>query len=251
MISLSKIVAFTPAYRQNEDAPPVYHLRVGSVIERASFEAELAGEHRAGEVAPWDLALALAEGIAALLAEAPDRDRVLELAAADNLDELSADDRQLIKEVTEVISEHWPAYRALVAQQERRRQILPVLAFRRFCKGWENVNRFDGSAVIHSASVDGMVSLEALAGLPPMELKLAGIRAFNLLYGTGEAGNSARPSKSDDGQATSDSDDTSTAAGKSRPARKSSGKKTRGSRSRNGAWASSTSGSPAEVPAAG
>lgn len=249
MISLSKVIAFTPSYRQGEADAPVYHLRVGNVIERASFEAELAGDHRAGEVAPWDIALALAEGIAALLTEAPDRDRVLELAAAEKLEELSAEDRQLIAEVTQIVSEHWPAYRALVAQQERRRQILPVIAFRRFCRGWDNVTDRDGAPVPFAASADGMVSLEAALSLAPMDLKLAGIRAFNLLYGRGEAGNSARPSKSDDGQETSISDDTSKADGKSPKVRGSSGKKIRASRSRNGAGASSTSGSPAGASA--
>jgi hypothetical protein len=148
-------------------------------------------------------------------------------------DALDPRERQQLIDARAVLSEHWPEYRELRAQAARREALIPLLAFRRFCTGWENV------AEPFERGPDGLVSLAAIGKLPALELRTVGTFAYRLLSPAGELGNFARPSSSDSGPATSSSDAPSPVAGKS-PAK--GGKKTPASRSRRGSGASSTSG---------
>ncbi len=247
LTSTTETVPFTPAWRKAEASPPVFHLRAGSVIERAQMEAELSGEHGAARVLSFELHEAALAGVQNLLADDPGLGRVTELLAREAVagepgaEPISGDDARLLVEVRKVLSEHWPDYRDLLAQANRRREIGPIVALRRFCVGWENCRDIDGGEAKFARGLDGRVTEAALAALPPIDMTAAGNRAYLLQYGAnGEEKNSARPSSSDDGRKTSHTDDTSKAGGKSKGR---SGRRTPASRSRPGSGQSSTSGS--------
>lgn len=219
LTSTTETVPFTPPWRTDADAP-VFHLRAAGVIERGQLEAEIAGTYQAASVMPWDLRAACVDGVNALLDGDPAQDQVLALIEAEASGEgepLSGDDLRLIEEVRKVLAEHWPPYRDLIAQMERRKALLPIVALRRFCTGIE------AKGVTFSRDRTGQVSEATLAQLDPLEMTMAGSRAYALAYGADAEKNLPPPSQSGDGPATSGSDDTSKAAGRSA---KRSGKKT-------------------------
>lgn len=219
LTSTTETVVFTPPWRTDADAP-VFHLRAASVMERGQMEAEVAGTYQAASVMPWDLRAACVDGVNALLDGDSAKDQVLALIEAEAVGEgepLAGDDLRLIEEVRKVLAEHWPPYRDLIAQMERRRALLPIVALRRFCTGIE------AKGVTFTRDRTGQVSEATLAQLDPLEMTMAGSRAYALAYGADAEKNSQPPSLSGDGPATSGSDDTSKAAGRSA---KRSGKKT-------------------------
>ena len=207
MIALSTSpIRFVPEmFEATDPTVPAFFLRPGSVIERDMLEAELAGDYLAARVFGSEFARAFAEGISVLMADDPGRDTLLALAAAEqNLEDgaqLAPDERQLLAGAREVLSEHWPEYRALVKQANRRHQLLPLVAFRRFCTGWENIEE----ARLWAAGPDKLVTLEAARSIPVLLMKLAGLQAYGMLYAGGEAKNSEAPSKSGADQTTSTS----------------------------------------------
>jgi hypothetical protein len=214
------------------DKSRAFYFRPGDVIERADFEAVLDGEYQAGNVFPFELAAAFAEGVNALLADSPDSAaRIIAAYQADAAlkagESLPAKEKALLDEARPIIARSWPAYKALLAQEARRRQHASLLAFRTFCTGWEG----KGLPPFESGP-DGLVRLDILPKVPPLEIKLAGTFAFNLLWGRGQEKNSERPSSADRGPQTSSS--TRRTAGGSRAT---SGRKTRSAPSPNGALA--------------
>ena len=244
LTSTTQTIPFTPPWLDGQPGAPVFHLRAGSVIERGQMEAELAGPYRAGRVLGYELRLAIRSGVETLLAGDAELDRLLGLIEAEadgETADFTDDDKRLLSETRAVLAEHWPDYRDLVAQLERRNQIAPIVALRRFCVGWDRAKRDDGVSAVFDRGRDGLVTEAALGGLAHLEMLMAGNRAYSLQYAHGQEGNSQRPSSSDDGQQTSSSDDTSRADGESATP---PGKKTLGSRSRRGSGRSSTSGSP-------
>lgn len=199
-------VRFVPQFFDADDpTAPAFYLRAGSVIERDMLEAELAGEYRAGQVYGPEYATAFAEGVTVLMADDPGRDTLLALAAAEKAlapgQRLASDEEQLLKRARELVTEHWPDYRALIAQANRRHQILPLVAFRRFCTGWENIEE----ALPFATGPDRLVTLAAAGSIPSLLMKLAGLHAFGMLYAGGQAKNSEAPSKSGEAPPTSTS----------------------------------------------
>lgn len=175
------------------------------------MEAEVAGTYQAASVMPWDLRAACVDGVNALLDGDEAQSQVLaliEAEAAGDGEPLSGDDRRLIEEVRKVLAEHWPPYRDLIAQMERRRALLPIVALRRFCTGIE------AKGVTFTRDRTGQVSEATLAQLDPLEMTMAGSRAYALAYGADAEKNLPPPSLSGDGPATSGSDSTSKAAGR-------------------------------------
>lgn len=224
---------FTPRWRDAEAAAPVYFLRAPSVIERGQIEAELSGEHGAGRVFEFELISAFRNGLMTLLAGDPGLDRLIELVDREGEGEvLAAEDRQALIEARAVLVQHWPEYRELVAQRDRRREIAPIVVFRRLCTGWENVD------VPFLRGSDRLIPDGTLMRIDPLELTAAGNFGYGLMYGAADERNFPQPSPSDDGPATSPSD-TSRADGTSKAK---GGRKTPASRSRRGSGASSTSG---------
>lgn len=229
MISAEATTTFTPSWLEGQKDPPVFHLRTPGVIARAQMEAELAGQHQAGRVYSFELLVAVREGVLALLDGDEDQGRLLELIDTEveqGTAQMTDDDRRLLAEVKKVLAVNWPAYRDLIAQIERRRELAPLVALRRFCVD------IAGDGVTFTRAPDGMVSDATLLSIDPQVLLAAGNRAFALAYvSEEERGNFARPSSSGDGQPTSNSDDGSTEDGMSTGG---DGKKTRASRSRRG-----------------
>lgn len=221
-----------------------YFFRAGDVLERADFEAELAGEYRAGTVYPFQYSLAFAEGVRALLADSPDQAaQLIELeqseAALQLGESLPAEDVAALAQARELLDQYWPAYRALTGRDERRHEIAPVLAFRRFCTGWE------GEGLPEFAlGADRQVSLETMAALPGLDIKAGGSFAYRLLHGRGgeTEKNSDGPLPSGKGPKTSPSPKRKAGGGSKGPATRTG---TRSSGSRPGRSTSSTSGSPA------
>jgi hypothetical protein len=219
LTTTTETIAYTAPWRTDEGAP-VFHLRAASVIERGQMEAELAGTYRAGRVFGFDLHQACRDGVQALLADDPEIDRLLALLDAEYNGE-AADmpdaDKRLLAEIRRVLAESWPAYRDLVEQGERRREIAPIVAFRRFCTG------IDGKGITFTRDRAGMVSNATMAQIDALELSAAGSRAYSLAYGADMEKNLPPPSASDSGPVTSSSDAPSMEGGRS--ARK-SGRKT-------------------------
>lgn len=215
LTSTSEPVRFTPPWLEGQPNAPVYLLRAGSVRERGQIEAELAGPLRAGRVWGHEYRAALRDGVVALLAGDPAFDRIMGLLG-DDAGERGDDDRELITQVQRIVAEHWPAFRELNAQAERRRELAPIEALRRFLVGVENVD------VTVTRGLDGFVSEATLAAIDPIEMLVVGNRAYDLLYGGGDLEKNSGPAaSSESGQGTSNRA-TRRAAGKSkaRPGRK-------------------------------
>jgi hypothetical protein len=230
MIGTSTTAAdrYTPPHLEGKPGAPVFLLRSGSIIERGQMEAELSGQHQAGRVFGYELRDAVREGVMALLVGDPALDELLgfiDAEAEGNADALADDAKRALVEVRQILAEHWAPYRDLVTQLERRREIAPIVALRRFCVGWENVD------ATFSRGRDGMVEEACLRGIDLFMIRFAGNRAYALQYAEGQEGNSPRPSQSDAGQRTSSADGSSKGAGRS-PAKR--GRKTRAPRSPRG-----------------
>jgi hypothetical protein len=186
--STKEPIPFTPSWLEGQQDAPVYLLRHGSVIERGLMEAELSGEHRAGPVHSYELRAAFLEGVRSLLDDDPDLDRIIEIeqieadlvsdaAEGNEPKSLSDSDAQILAGAREVLSEYRPAYRSLQARMQRRAQIAPIVAMKRFCVGWEN------TGIAFARGKDGRVTDDALAAIDPLQLRVAGARAFSLQYG--------------------------------------------------------------------
>lgn len=235
MIALStrEPVAWSPPWNDKV----TFLFKVGTVSDRARLEADLTGECGAGRVFGFQLLGAFEEGVATILKGNEDSAQIVEWARAeDGGEKLPSEERAALQQARTIVAEHWPPYRALLTRIERRREFVPVAAFRRFCAGWvgEDLPAF-------ATGADGMVAEEALAGLDYVTFQVAGNFAYDLLYGGGLEKNSASPSKSGDGQTTSHSG-SAKAAGKSKAT---ATRKTPSSRSRTKRSQSSTSGSTA------
>lgn len=216
LTSTSETLGYTPPWQLNDDGTKkkgasVFHLRAGSVIERGQMEAELSGPHRAGKIFGYELRQAVRDGVLMLLADDPSLDHLLSVIDAEGEGEteaLTPDDQRLLVETRHVLAEHWPPYRDLVAQLERRREIAPIVALRRFCVGVEAKN------VVFAKGKDGFIADATLARIDPLELAMAGNRAYQLQQPDGGLeGNSPRPSPSDDSPKGSQPGEPSTADG--------------------------------------
>lgn len=179
-----------------------FMLRAGDVIERGELEAELT-EFGAGRVYDFQLKEAFEAAVAALLKDTPDDvERIREISAmVEEGAEVSPEDRALLDAAIAVVQTAWPAYRALTKQAARRSELIPTLAFQRFCTGWEGKDLPDVRK-----GMDGLVTLDVMQELPPYLLRAAGMRAYQLLWVVGSVGNSARPLQSDKSQQRSTSD---------------------------------------------
>lgn len=210
----TETIPFTPKWLEKEADAPVFQLRAGGVIERAQLEAELAGPYRSAKVYGFELTEALRSGVRALLHDDPELDHLLGLIEAeaavgaaedgDGAEPLSEADKRILAEVRNVMAQNWPDYRDLVAQLERRREIAPVVAFRRFCTGWS------GISTPFARGRDGLVTEAALKGVGHLEMLSAGNRAYSLLYpDTSAEKNSSPPGSSGSDPKTSGSGDVS------------------------------------------
>ena len=213
--STTEAERFTPPWREGEPNAPVYLIRAGGVIERDALEAELSGTYRAPKAHLPEIRQVRREGVLHLLADDPELDHVLELIGREAADgeepeQLSPDEQRLLTEIHGILAEFWPDYRDLMGQIARREQFLPTLAFRRFVVGWENVD------VPFARDRHGVITDASLREIDPLELKVAGFRAYGRLFPETDAEkNSAPPSSSDAVLTTSTSGGDSATDGKS------------------------------------
>lgn len=218
---------FTPKWLEGQPDAPAYHLRAGTVMERELMEAELAGEYQAGSVWQPELRDAICSGFAALGGD--DAESLLALAEAHFAGAIEeAAQQSVFDEALAVLALHWPDYRRLVAQSERREAIIRLVAFSRFCCGWDNVRDANGALVEFKRGADGRVADAALARVPRFEMQAAGAAAYRLQFPELSAEkNSAPPSPSADGPEISTADAPTGADGSS-PETKTNGPKTPG-----------------------
>ena len=188
---------FTPKWLEGSAGAPVIFIRAGDIIERQLMEAELSGPaYNAGETWPWEKHSALIDGISAFAGE--DTAHLVALAETAAKGELvDPGEVQLLQQVTQSIAQHFPAYRALVEREERRRAILPMVAFCRYVVRWDNV---DGAPV---RGINGFIDPASLTLIDPLLLRVAGMEAYDRQYGLSARKNSDAPLKSGDDQETS------------------------------------------------
>lgn len=169
---------------------PVYLLRAGTPVERELLEAQLAGEYGAGTVWPWDIHDALVRGVETLLPEGEGAE-LIALIRADFANALEGDeDKRKLAEVKRLLKLHWPEYRTLCMQMETRSALVPLLAFARFCVGWRNVD------APMARGIDQCLTPVALAAIDSLQLRAAGLKAYDLQYAGSAEKNSAAPLKS-------------------------------------------------------
>lgn len=189
---------YTPEWLKQDENAPVFLLRAGNVLERELMEAELASEHLAGAVWPWELQETIVSGLRELGGEGSE-ELILLAETAHSGETMGDRDQAVLAEALALLAQHWPPYKLLLSQQQRRSQLIPLVAFRRFCIGWENID------APFKRGIDKLVALDAMADIPSTTLRAAGATAWRLQYGAAERKNSDAPSKSADAPATSSS----------------------------------------------
>lgn len=177
-----------------KDTRPGFRIRMASLLERGEFDAELEGRHGAAPVPAFVMLDTAIAGVNALLEE----DEAAQLAellrsfhgdAGTERAEVSKEERAQIAEIEEVLGKSWPAYRKLVEQNARWRNLMPLLAFQRFVEDWDNLEGMDGQPVPFERGKDGLIPDAVLRRIHPALLYAAGNRAYNFQYGAGEEKN--------------------------------------------------------------
>lgn len=176
---------------------PVFHLRPGTVLERDEFEGDLEGRHNAGGVALYVIREIAREGITALADSPDDAETMIALVEQDHdlqtkkdgAEPMDAKAKAQLREVFDILQKHWPDYRDAVAQNARHNNLLPTLAFMRWCDGWENLTDADGEPVEYSRNARGEIPDDVLRRIPALMLRAAGLEAYQVQYGRGQAKN--------------------------------------------------------------
>lgn len=174
---------------------PRFRIRMGSLIERAEFDAELDGRHSASPVAPFVMLETAVAGVRALLSEADgaEAEELLRSFHGDSGDpdapEVSAKDRQRVTMIQEILEERWPDYGRLVRRNARYRQLSPLLALQRWVDGWEDVTGTDGKPLEYERDDSGQIPDGVLRRLAPALIFAVGNSAHNFQYATGEEKN--------------------------------------------------------------
>jgi hypothetical protein len=173
------------------DTRPGFRIRMASLIERGEFDAELEGRHSAGSVPSFIMLDTAIAGVNALL-EGEEAAEIAELLRGFHSapgEEVSDTDRAQIAEIEEVLKKSWPPYRQLLEQSARYRNLMPLLAFRRFVDDFENVTDRDGKVIAFERDKSGQVAEALLRRLHPALLYAAGNRAYSFQYAAGEEKN--------------------------------------------------------------
>jgi len=175
--------------------PLRFRIRMGSLIERGEFDAELDGRYSAGPVPAFIMLDTAIAGVRALL-EDDEANEIEELLRSvhgsseeGEASEIGPVERQQVAEVQAVLAISWPDYRQLVERNARYRQLLPLLAFQRWCDGWENLKGTDGKPVEYSRDKAGNIPESTLRRIAPALIYAAGNRAYNFQYASGEEKN--------------------------------------------------------------
>ncbi|WP_310498311.1 hypothetical protein [Sandarakinorhabdus sp.] len=178
----------TPPWRCGDDGAPLpgavtFLVRPGTVIERATLEADLAGPpYNAPSVMRHErLDTALAAVHKLLDGEA--RDQAAEAlqavraayVAGEAKDTLDDDHQQLITALEPGLR-LWPDYAALLQAEARRQTLLPVVAVQRFLVGWEGIDdAFERDRY-------GLVTDACMAKISSIDLTWLGWQVYQMLY---------------------------------------------------------------------
>lgn len=204
------LVAFTSPIKGYDGKAATFQIKPGGVVERELFEATLAARWRAPKVYRFQMLEALSDGVREL-ADKDDQPRLLEIIARSRASEtLDKTDQALLVETERLMASAWPEYRILQEREAQRENILPLVAFCTFVKGWDAT--VPGAI---SFTPDEKVAEAALAHVHPLDIRVVGNEAYAMLYGQGHAKNSDALSVSDEAPVTSTSDSASPADGKS------------------------------------
>lgn len=173
---------FTPEWLKDVDDRPAFVLRPGTTIERELFEADLAGRFNAPVVYAHELRDAMISGLRQF-AEPNDIDRLTNVARAGIAGKIDSDaEKVLYAALEKQMRETWRPYQALHQRLETRRALIPVLAFMKFCVGWENVLDIEsGIPLPFAQDAIGLVDQACMARLDPLAMRAAGNRAYRLL----------------------------------------------------------------------
>jgi hypothetical protein len=175
-----------------KDARPAFKIRMASLIERGEFDAELEGRHQAANVPAFIMLDTAIAGVRALAGdEAGELEELLRGFHGDGAEapEAGEEERQQLVAIEAILKKSWPAYRQLVEQNARYRNLMPLLAFQRFVDDWQNITGTDGKPVKFTRDADGTIPDSALRRIHPALLYAAGNRAYSFQYGAGEEKN--------------------------------------------------------------
>jgi hypothetical protein len=174
-----------------EDTRPGFRIRMASLIERGAFDAELEGRHQAAPVPAFVMLDTAIAGVHALAGD--EADELEELLRGfhgdDTRAEITPEERAQIAEIEGILAKSWPAYRQLVEQNARYRNLMPLLAFQRFIDDWQNVTGTDGKPVAFERDKSGAIPDAVLRRIHPALIYAAGNRAYNFQYAAGEEKN--------------------------------------------------------------
>ena len=179
---------------KGKDTRPGFRIRMASLIERGEFDAELEGRHGAAPVPPFVMLDTAIAGVNALL-DGDEAAQIEELLRSFHADAgadraaISKEERAQIAEIEAVLAKSWPAYRQLVEQNARYRNLMPLLAFQRFVEDWDNLTDDKGEAIPYERDKAGNIPDAILRRIHPALLYAAGNRAYSFQYGAGEEKN--------------------------------------------------------------
>ncbi len=173
------------------DTRPGFKIRMATLMERGAFDAELEGRHQAAPVPAFVMLDTAIAGVHALAGdEAGELEDLLRGFHGDGeRAEITDHERGQIAEIEAILSKSWPAYRQLVEQNARYRNLMPILAFQRFITNWENVTGIDDKPVAFERDKTGTIPDTVLRRIHPMLIYAAGNRAYNFQYAAGEEKN--------------------------------------------------------------
>lgn len=174
---------------------PGFRIRMASLIERGEFDAELEGRHDAGAVPNFIMLETAIAGVRALL-EADEAAEIEELlrsfhadGGGDDKEPPSEAERQQVAEIEAILKKSWPAYRQLTEQNARYRNIMPLIAFKRFVDDFDNVTGTDGKPVEFERDKSGQIPETVLRRIHPALIYAVGSRAYSFQYAAGEEKN--------------------------------------------------------------
>lgn len=211
-ISAKDTVRFTPADLDGQAGAPVYIIAVPTMMGRAAWRRDVAAQ---GAKYPTDSErFAIMRRGVEELADDAQRGRLLDViatAAAERDDrprELIADSPDLAK-LHDILRANHPPYATFVSERQYWLEVAPIMAARRFLRGWENVFSFGASAAPGSAPgardaqalvfrlEHGVVPDDLLDEMDPVHVDRIGWRAIGLLtLGRSAEKNSASPQPS-------------------------------------------------------
>lgn len=169
--------------------PPAFQIQLASITDRDDFEAELDGRWNAAEVQRYELRDLAIGGIRALL-DGDDADQLIQLIQSEyGGEKLEPGEAAQVREVFDLLREHWPPYATAAAAEARRNRILPTAAFMRWVTGWQHVIGTDGEPLEYVRDKRGDIPDAVLRKLPPNVIRAVGIEAFRVQYGIGETKN--------------------------------------------------------------